>query len=610
MNTQEIKAFAAKCRIDLLHMIQTAGSGHPGGSLSTVDLLIALYDAFPYDRILVSHGHTAAALYAVLGNFGYFDIKEALDHFRRGTSPFEGHPNAHLPGVTWCSGALGQGLSVAAGFAAGERLRDSSRHVWVVMGDGEQSKGQVHEARAFCAKYNTSNLTVIIDNNRLQASGSCEDILNTYLPETFRAMHWNVEKVDGHDFTALKAKLSVCRTAGKPTVLIADTVMGKGVSEIENDYRFHGALLSEEVYLKALKKLMETAAGAPVFPFRETAETFLPPVTALPEFREYSVPTDARSAFGETLCAIAQVNPERTAAVDCDLAASVKLEKYGKNFPERFFECGIAEEHAVSFAAGLSRIEPDTFFADFGVFGMTEVLSQLRMADFNDTSLKVICTHCGSDVGEDGKTHQAVDYLALARTLPSFRLLIPADANQCEHLVRYAATEPGNMILAMGRSKLPVIADENGKLFFGTDYRFRYGKADLIRSSAEDRGAIVTYGNFAPAAVALADKLKREHGIALRILNVSTPLEIDAEAMRFAAETGNVAVWEDHRNIGGLGMALGSWFFEHDIPCRFRIFGLTRNGISATPAEQLRYQKISSEDVEQYFIQNRKAESC
>ncbi len=602
MNTVELNALAWKCRLDLLRMIQNAGSGHPGGSLSSVDLLLALFADCPDDRIVVSHGHIAAALYSVLGNSGFFDIEETIRGFRRAGSRFEGHPNTKIPGVEWCSGALGQGVSVGAGLAVGERLAGSGKHVWVVTGDGEQNKGQIQEARCLAAKFGLSNLSVIVDANGLQASGTTAEIMPSDPAEAYRLAGWFVLETDGHDFAGLERALSLCRTAKRPSMIWAHTVMGKGVPEIENRYEYHGKVLSSSLFEAAVKRLEPVAAQAPTPIHRESRTENSPQPLSLPPFLEYGGPTECRSAFGAALAEIATTNPGRTAAIDCDLAASVKLDHYAQVSPDTFFECGIAEHNAASFAAGLSRLKPSTFFADFGVFGMTEVLSQLRMADFNHTSLKVICTHCGADVGEDGKTHQAVDYLALARTLPSFRLLAPADANQCEHLVRYAASQTGNFFIVMGRSRQPVIRNRNGKLFFGADYHFQYGKADILRMSDEDCGTIITYGNFAPAAVILSDKLKSGRNMALRVICLSTPLEFDERALGLAAETGNIAVWEDHRTTGGLGTSLGNWFFEHSIHCRFRIFGLTLNGISASPAEHYRYQKIAPEDIEQYFI--------
>ena len=594
--------FSAKCRLDLLTMIQNAGSGHPGGALSSVDLLIALYSACPGDRVIVSHGHIAAAVYSVLGNSGYFDVTEAIAGFRRAGTPYEGHPNTSVPGVEWCSGALGQGLSVGAGFAAGERLARSGRHVWVLMGDGEQNKGQLHEARHIAAKFGLNNLTAIVDLNGLQASGSTAEIYPDHVAETYRTAGWRVIECDGHDVPALAKLFQECRNAGEPCAVIAHTVMGKGVPEIENDYEYHGKLLPADLFEKVRERLEAACAGNTFFP---PAPQVIPSPDhkplQLPPFSEYTKKSDCRSAFGDTLAAIVGENPSRTAAIDCDLEASVKLKKYRTVSPERFFECGIAEQNAAAFAAGLSKTDPAVFWADFAVFGMNEVLGVLRMADFNHTAMKVVCTHCGADVGEDGKTHQATDYLALARTLPSFKLLAPADANQCEHMVRYAAQQQENIFLVMGRSALPILQERSGKSCFGAEYQFEYGKADLLRSSDQDCAALITYGTMVPAAVKLADELAEE-GIHIRVLSCGTPLEVDREALTAAAQTGHVVVWEDHRQNNGLGELLAAWFFENGLTCRFKRFGLTKTGISASPAEQYQYQGISPEDVKNYLI--------
>ncbi len=598
MTCQELNAAAAKCRLDILRMIWNAGSGHPGGALSSADMLVSLFSEYPDDLILVSHGHIAAALYAVLGNFGYFPVENAVWGFRRG-SIFEGHPNIDVPGVEWCSGALGQGLSVGAGLAVGERIAGSRRHVWVVMGDGEQDKGQIHEARMTASKFRLSGLTALIDANGLQASGSAGDILNVDIAESFRMAGWKVFEVDGHSFPGLLKVLEQCRNEEAPSVVIAHTVMGKGVPEIENNFEYHGKLLPEAAYCSAVKRLAKAAVGFKTPLPRMVHKTLAKSVRELPPFKEFAKAESCRSAFGETLAEISKLNPGCIAAVDCDLRASVKLDSFAKISPENFFECGITENNAASFAAGLSRAVQGTFFADFGVFGMTEVLSQLRMADFNRTSMKIVCTHCGADVGEDGKTHQSVDYLALAGTLRSFKVLVPADANQCEHMIRYAAENQGNFFILMGRSKLPEITD-HGHLCFGTKYRLEYGKADILRYSPADHACIVTFGTFAHQAVELSDAFAAE-GLGISVVSVGSPLEFDEAAFRLAAGTGFVAVWEDHNAGNGLGARLAAWYFEHGIFCGFHRFGLTKPGISASPEEQWIYQKISKRQVGEYL---------
>ncbi len=249
---------------NIVHMLQDAGSGHLGGALSSLDLLLMLYlcanlcpgreqDA-QRDRIVVSHGHVSSALYTVLGLLGYVDLQEVNEGFRRGGSLFEGHPNKDIPGVEWASGSLGQGLSVGCGFALAARIQKRANHVFVVMGDGEQQKGQIHEAVNFAAKYRLSNLTAIVDFNGLQSSGPIDDIMPQNIAELYRHGAFKVVEIDGHDYGAIYGALQTCRReTDRPTLILAHTVMGKGFPTIENDYRFHGKQPSKEEFAAFLR---------------------------------------------------------------------------------------------------------------------------------------------------------------------------------------------------------------------------------------------------------------------------------------------------------------------------------------------------------------------
>ncbi|MCL2462128.1 MAG: thiamine pyrophosphate-dependent enzyme [Defluviitaleaceae bacterium] len=238
---ESLPHLALRARRDVLRMTTSAGSGHPGGSLSSLDIYILLLaiktDA---DTLVVSHGHTAAGLYAALARFGYIDGEAAVQGFRRMGSPFEGHPSLDVPGVAWCSGALGQGLSVGCGYALAAQKLQTGGHVYVVMGDGEQAKGQLCEAREFAVAHRLSNLTAIVDCNGLQASGSLDEVLHQDIAAKHEAAGWAALEADGHEFDALYDALRTLRQAGKPGVLLAHTVMGKGVPGHENDYTFHG----------------------------------------------------------------------------------------------------------------------------------------------------------------------------------------------------------------------------------------------------------------------------------------------------------------------------------------------------------------------------------
>ena len=270
MASAEAHAKAAAMRRDIIEMISCAGSGHPGGSLSCTDILAALYfggvmnydPADPKletrDRFILAKGHAAPALYAVLAEAGYFP-KDELKTLRKLGTRLQGHPDSNLlPGVEVSTGSLGQGLSIAAGMAAGLRLNGSDAKVYTVLGDGECQEGQVWEAANFAAAQNLGNLVAIVDGNGLQIDGALEDVCSAgTLQDKFAAFGWDVHEVDGHDIDALIALfMSLPHAAtGKPQAIIAKTVKGKGVSFMENQAGWHGKAPNAEETQAALAEL-------------------------------------------------------------------------------------------------------------------------------------------------------------------------------------------------------------------------------------------------------------------------------------------------------------------------------------------------------------------
>jgi transketolase len=614
---------ARRLRRDILVMTTRAGSGHVGGALSSIDILLVLYAAADIapesaddparDRIVVSHGHVSAAVYACLGLAGFLDPADALAGFRRAGSPFEGHPGASVPGIEWASGALGQGLSVGCGFALASRFAAVPWHVYVVMGDGEQQKGQIAEARAFAAARGLSNLTAIVDCNRLQATGAVADIMPQRLEALYAASGWAVCRADGHDPADLYAKLRACRSADRPGVILADTVMGKGVSFIEHRVACHGAPLAPADLDRALVELglpaEDPSAGPPAAdrrPPTPRSPAAPPPETRIalgPPARHPAGRTvDLRAAWGNAIADLVKRNAGSIAVLDCDLGPSVKTDAVRDARPERFIQCGIQEHHAASMAAALSRAGVLAFWADFGVFALDEVYSQLRMADMNRASVKIIATHCGLDVGADGKTHQCIDYIGLAASLMTFRLIIPADANQMDAAVRYVATTPGNFIVACGRSPWPVIAAPDGRPFFGEAYAFVYGAPDWL--AAGEDGVIVTCGAMAHRALA-ARPLLEAQGIRAGVLNVSCPLALDLDALRGAARTGYLLVYEDHHRATGLGARVASACADLGLACRVRTLGISAYGGSGAPEELYARQGLGAQDCAAVFLADR-----
>jgi transketolase len=263
-----LRETARQVRLDILEMLHRAGSGHTGGSLSATDILVALFFGqmrlnpqdpcwFQRDRFVLSKGHAAPALYAVLSRLGYFPREELLT-LRQFGSSLQGHPDsACTPGVEVPTGSLGQGLSIANGMALAARLNGNGARVYVLLGDGEVQEGQIWEAAMSAAHFRLDNLTAILDRNRLQIDGLTGEVMGLEpLAPKWEAFGWHTLQVDGHSFPELLSALQDAEHfTGRPTMIIAHTVKGKGVSIFENQVKYHGVAPNQEEYEQALKEL-------------------------------------------------------------------------------------------------------------------------------------------------------------------------------------------------------------------------------------------------------------------------------------------------------------------------------------------------------------------
>lgn len=607
---EKINLMGGKIRKDILSMIANGGSGHVGGSLSSTDIYLMLWlcadistsnlNHSERDRIVISHGHTSAGLYAVLGNFGFFDINEAVENFRKQESIFEGHPNCRIPGVEWCSGSLGQGLSVGCGFAMASKIKKLKNRVFVVMGDGEQQKGQLTEAREFAAKHNLSNLTAIIDLNNLQASGKTQNIMPGDIRKKYESSGWEVISVDGHNYHKLYRVLKYASSKReRPLAILANTVMGKGVSIIENNHEYHGRVLTKPQYELAIAELGATDLNILPLQLQDQAKCIsIESIIAVgnPIVYKTGKSMECRSAAGEAIYDIIKINPDVPVIVlDCDLRESLKTGGVLKDFPDNFIECGIQEHNATTVAGALSKAGFLPFFPGFGVFSIDETYGQHRMNDLNETSVKFISTHCGVDVGEDGKTHQCIDYISLINNLPGYKLIIPADANQTDRVIRYIASTQGNFVVAMGRSKIPVLADENNEPFYSDDYSFSFGNSEWIREGGD--ATIIATGTMVHMAIKAAEALSEEN-ISTGVLNISCPGKIDLNDVIKACKTGTVITYEDHLIQSGIGSIVAGIIAENELKCRFKRMGIVRYGKSCNPDEQYRLQGLDVDSLQ------------
>ena len=613
---RELSRLCRQARGDIISMTTLAGSGHPGGSMSSLEIYMLLWSqanvdpAKPLlagrDRIVVSHGHTSPGVYSTLGRLGWFDLREALISFRLGGSPFEGHIERSIPGVELTSGNLGQGISSACGMALADRLSGHRNHVWVVSGDGEHDKGQICEARRFASAFDLGNLTVVVDLNHLQISGRVDKVMPVNLAGEYSAAGWDVVEVDGHDLSALYRALRPEEGRMRPKLVLAETTMSKGVSFMEDDETWHGQALKPEMAARALEELgVENRLES----MSQLRKDYSPKGSSFHMPLPYSIMDhpgtprtygpdhvgDNRGAWGKALLDLAEANRENLPLVfDCDLAGSVRTAEFAESYPEHFFQSGIMEHHTASAAGGASIADRVVFWADFGVFAADETFNQHRLNDINMTNLKVIATHCGLDVGQDGKTHHCIKYISLMGSLHHYATIVPADPNQTDRAIRYVATHPGNFFVAMGRSKTPVITREDGKPFYGQDYRFVYGQHDLLREGGDL--AIIAMGNMCHRALRVREILE-ESGVHAAVYSVHCPLCLSPSLLEELRGFPLIASYEDHDADTGLGARVALALSRKGGAPPLKRFGVVEYGFSGAPEELFRLQGLAPDQV-------------
>lgn len=605
-------------RLWSIMMTAAAQSGHPGGSLSSMEIYMTLLGAAnttpetsdhpDRDRIVVSHGHTSPGFYSALAAHGFFAPEKLVPNFRRAGSMFQGHVEREVTGVDWSTGNLGQGLAAGVGFALAAKARGSQSRTWVVLGDGEQVKGQLAEARRVAAKAKLANITAMIDWNDIQISGHLREVMPVNIEALWQADGWTVFKCDGHDVAAVYDAMRKAAACGSPAVIMCRTVIGKGVSFLENDPEYHGKAISGGLLTEALaelggtieeyQKVLEARKGA--IPLGRCIKPFEPlldtgsPITYFQEGKH-----DNRGAFGKALAEVGALNYKKEGRTpilvfDCDLAGSVKVEAFAAACPDWFYENGIQEHATATIAGAAAAAGVVSVWADFGVFGCDEVYNQQRLNDINVSGVKTVLTHVGLDVGEDGVTHQCIDYVGLFRNTFGWKVVVPADPNQTDRATRWMLSEPGSVCLAMGRSVLPVVLKEDGTPFYGAGYEFIYGAIDVIRKGKD--AAILAMGHFAGSALAARAQLAAE-GIDAMVLHCASPLALDGGELFEMIGDRPLVTCEDHNANTGLGSVVALKAALAGKALKLRVMGATRYGQSGAGKDVIAAMGLAPPDI-------------
>ncbi len=562
IDTESLKGIANQLRIHSIAATTAAGSGHPTSCCSAADVVAALffghmrYDPknpryHNNDRFVLGKGHAAPLLYAAWAEAGLFPVEHLLT-LRQLSSDLEGHPTPRLPFVDVATGSLGQGLSVGVGMALSARLDNLDYRTYVLMGDGECAEGAVWEAASLAGVCQLNNLIAVVDVNRLgqsQPTALGHD-LNAY-KRRFEAFGWRTEEIDGHDLDEIVEVLAAVGLGSQPLVILAKTLKGAGVSFIQDKEGWHGKPLSKDEAARAIAELQpsaKSAAGVNIpaptqapAPNNEAPGSYPPPSYKMGDL------VATREAYGNALVRIGEVD-QRVVALDGDTKNSTFSEKFLKKFPNRFTECFIAEQCMVGVSMGFGTRGKVPFASTFACF-LTRACDQIRVAGVSSANLKLVGSHVGVSIGEDGPSQMGLEDIAMMRAVVGSRVFYASDAVCAEKLMEQMVAHKGVDFLRTSRPKTPVI--------YNNDEQFPVGGAKVLRQSAGDKATVVAAGVTLYEALKAADALKGE-GIGITVIDAYSIKPLGKDTIKAAAQkTGNVVITvEDHYSEGGLGDAV------------------------------------------------------
>ncbi len=593
------RELARQLRIDSIRCSTAAGSGHPTSSLSAADLIGVLLaghlrydfgqpDNPANDHLIFSKGHASPLVYAMFKAAGAINDDELMT-FRKLGSRLEGHPTPILPWVDVATGSLGQGLPIGVGVAlAGKRVLEAPYHVWVLVGDSETAEGSIWEAFDHAGHEGLANLTAIVDVNRLGQRGptELEWDMGAYAARV-RAFGVDPIVVDGHDLAEIDDAYARARSASRPTAVLARTVKGKGVSFLENKEGWHGKALDPEQAKQALAELGE--ARSRTFPVMKPERWERPSMqrTGSLALKSYTEPIATRKAYGEALAALGAARKD-VVVLDAEVSNSTHAEDFKKSAPERFFEMYIAEQQMVAAAVGMQVVDLVPFASTFAAF-FTRAYDFIRMAAISRAQIRLVGSHAGVSIGEDGPSQMGLEDLAMMRAVFGSTVLYPCDGNQTAKLVAQMADRDGITYLRTTREKTPIVYEKGES--------FPIGGSKVVRGgSNKDRATIVAAGITLHEALKAVDVLAHED-IPVRVIDLYTVKPIDAETLADAARAtgGRIVVVEDHWVEGGIGDAVLAALAEKGFrDLHYRHLAVRKMPGSGKPAEMLDDAGIST----------------
>jgi transketolase len=603
MTPDEVEALAnlaRQLRVDSIRCTTAVGAGHPTSSLSAADLLAVLVTRHLHydwsepkrpenDHLIFSKGHASPLLYSVFRAVGVVSEDELLQTYRRFGARLQGHPTPVLPWVDLATGSLGLGVAAAVGVGiAGKYLDELPYRIFALCGDSETAEGSVWEAFDKAAYYELSNFTAIVDVNRLGQRGPTElgwD-LDAYAARV-SSFGCHPIVIDGHDLEQIDAAFSEARSSAHPSVILARTVKGKGVPEIEDKNGWHGTALPADMAERAIAALGGPSSIVVTSPKPDAGTPAITPNPQAKLDRPHYAPGDkvaTRSAYGDALVALS-ARPE-VVVLDAEVGNSTHSEAFEKVAPKRYFEAFISEQLMVGAACGLAVRRYVPFAATFGAF-FSRAYDFVRMAGISDVAIHLCGSHSGVEIGSDGPSQMALEDLAEMRAINDSTVLYPCDAPSTVALVLQNADRHGVSYVRTTRGAYPVL--------YSQDEEFPIGGAKVLRSGPADVVTLVGAGVTVHESLAAADQLAAD-GIATRVVDCYSVKPIDQATLVGAcqATAGRIVVTEDHYPAGGLGEAVLSALTEARVNPRFAHLAVAGLSQSGTPAELLDAAGISA----------------
>ena len=595
---EELERYATVLRMHCVRMLAVAKSGHLDSSLSAADIVAALYyrvlrhdpknPKWPErDRFVLSKGHAAPIQYAALAEHGYFPPQDLMG-LRQIGSHLQGHPDMNrTPGIEVSTGSLGQGLSMSVGICLALRLDGlaDTAHVFCLLSDGDCQEGETWEGAAAAAHYKVPNITAILDYNHLQTDGTTEEVMDVGDARAkFESFGWDTVEIDGHDMVRSRRHSS----AAAPWIARPRSSPRRRRAAASPSWRAASASTASPPRRSRTRGLGRAGGEA------EGADQGAQGGGLMPTVQTEPIAT--RQAYGDALVDLGERH-EEVVALDADLAVSTQSMKFGKKFPERFFNCGAAEAGMMSMSCGLAATGKIPYASTFAIFATARSYDQVRLGiAHNELPVRIGASHGGVSLGEDGASHQMIEDLALMRAMPKMQVIVPADYNQAYTATYESYERPGPIYMRFGRPKTPIVYDHIPETL-GTGL-------DVLREGKDI--SIFVCGHMVWRGLEAAESLEREDGVEAEVVNVSIVKPIDEQGvLESLAKTGVAVTAEEHRVVGGLGDAVRQVAAEqHPVPVfalgmadEFGVsgtaeacmehFGLTASGIADLAREAL-----------------------